>query len=375
MTIDEAIQTLTTIRDTEYPFVSLYLNTRWENAQQRERVRIFWKNCQTDAEAHLIAGNDVRKSLEHDLKRIDSYVEHLIHQLTDTPYHGIAVFACHGLDTFLVYRSTVPFSPQFVINSRPQIRQLVFLRDEFAGALVVVVATDTARIVEVQLGGITLEKALERDIPGRHKQGGWSQMRFQRHIKDQMERHHKEVAEEVARLFENEKPAYLILGGQDHILASFKRFLPERLLGKVVAMLPFDRNTPEPAILVHIRRTLESCEREQEEKLTRGLIQRAMSHRLAVLGVHDTLQAILTKQVYELLVNEGFSASGWHCRPCGVIGDGSLSLCTSCGAPASQAEVGEEMLQTVLRQGGMVHVVHNHPQLQEVGGVGALLRY
>src|SRR5919109_3635168 len=149
MTIDEAIQTLTTIRDTEYPFISLYLNTRWENAQQRERVRIFWKNCQTNAEAQWIASNDGRKSFESDLKRIDSYIEHLIHQLTDTPYHGIAVFACHALDTLLVYRSTVPFSPQFVVSSRPQIRQLVYLRDEFAGTLVVLVATDTARIVEV----------------------------------------------------------------------------------------------------------------------------------------------------------------------------------------------------------------------------------
>lgn len=375
MTIDEALQILTTIRDAEYPFISLYLNTRWENAQQRERVRIFWKNCQTNVEAQLTAGHDVRKSLEYDLKRIDSYIEHLIHQLTDTPYHGIAVFACHALDTFLVYRSTVPFSPQFAVNSRPQIRQLCFLRDEFAGALVVVVATDTARIVEVRLGGIALEKALERDIPGRHKQGGWSQMRFQRHIKDQMERYHKEVAEEVTQLFDDEEPAYVILGGQDHILAGFKRFLPERLLGKVVATLPFDRNTPEPAILEYVRRTLESCARGREEKLVRELIARAMSHRLAVLGVHDTLQAILTKQVYELLVNEAFNAIGWHCRLCGAIGDGSLSLCAGCAAPASQAEVGEAMMQAVLRQGGMVNVVHNHPQLQEAGGVGALLRY
>jgi peptide subunit release factor 1 (eRF1) len=158
-------------------------------------------------------------------------------------------------------------------------------------------------------------------------------------------------------------------------LASFKRFLPERLLAKVVATLPFDRNTSEPAILEHVRRTLESCEREQEEKLVGELIQRAMSHRLAVLGVHDTLQAILTKQVYELLVNAAFNALGWHCGSCGAIGDGSFSLCARCGVPASQAEVGEAMMQAVLRQGGMVHVVHNHPHLQEVGGVGALLRY
>src|SRR6266511_4057141 len=72
---------------------------RWDNEQQRERVRIFWKNCQADTMARMTEGNDSRKSLEHDLKRIDSYIAHLIQQFTDTPYHGIAVFSCHALDT------------------------------------------------------------------------------------------------------------------------------------------------------------------------------------------------------------------------------------------------------------------------------------
>jgi peptide chain release factor subunit 1 len=375
MTIDEAIQTLTALPDTAYPCISLYLNTRWENEQQRERVRIFWKNWQADAATQMSNGNDGRKSLEHDLKRLDSYVEHLILQFTDTPYHGIAVFACHALDTFLVYRSTVPFSPQCLLGSRPQIRQLVQLRDEFAGALMVLVATDTARIVEVQLGGITLEKALERDVPGRHKQGGWSQMRFQRHIKDQMDRHHKEVADEVTRLLDAESHRCLILGGQDHILASFKRFLPERIAAKSAAAFPYDRHTPEPTIIAQVRRALQARERDEEHRLVGELVQRALAQRLAVLGLHDTLQAVLSKQVYELLLSETFTTRGWRCGACGTIGAGSLSICAHCGRQAEVAEVGEEMIQAVVRQGGNVNVVHDHPKLEEVGGIGALLRY
>jgi peptide chain release factor subunit 1 len=375
MTIDEAIQTLTALPDTAYPFMSLYLNTRWENEQQRERVRIFWKNCQAHAAARMPDENDARKSLEHDVKRIDSYIEYLIHQFTDTPYHGIAVFACHALDTFLVYRSTVPFSPQCVLGSRPQIRQLIDLRDEFAGALAVLVATDTARIIEVQLGGITLEKALEREVPGRHKQGGWSQMRFQRHIKDQMERHHKEVADEITRVFDAEGHPYLILGGQDHILASFKRFLPERVVEKVAATLPLDRNTPEPAIIEHVRRALQARERAEEDRLVDELFRRALTHRLAVLGLHDTLQAVMSKQVYALLLSDQFTAPGWRCGQCGMIGAGSLNICATCSRQAYEAETGEEMIQAVVRQGGNVNVVHNHRRLEEAGGVGALLRY
>jgi peptide chain release factor subunit 1 len=375
MTIDEAIQTLTAIRDSEHPFISLYLNTRWENEQQRERVRIFWKRCQAEAAARELESHEARKSLEADLKRIDAYVEHLIHQLTDTPYHGIAVFACHALDRFLVYRSTVPFSPQCVISTRPQVRQLISLRDEFATALVVLVATDTARIIEVQLGGITLEKALEREVPGRHKQGGWSQMRFQRHIKDQMEHHHKDVADEVTRLFDVEGQPCLVLGGQDHILASFKRALPGRVLERIVATLPLDRAMSEPAIVEQVRRALQAREREMEARLVGELMPRALTQRFAVLGVHDTLQAVLGRQVYALVLSERFSVQGWRCRRCGAIGAGGVAICTGCSRSAQSAEVGEEMLQEVIRQGGTVNIVRDQPQLEAAGGVGALLRY
>lgn len=239
----------------------------------------------------------------------------------------------------------------------------------------VLVATDVARIIEVRLGGITLEKALQGDVPGRHKQGGWSQMRFQRHIKDHMERHHKEVADEVTRLSDTEGLPWVILGGQDHILASFRRFLPGRLQEKLAATLSVDLNSPEPVVIEQVRRTLQTCKREAEEKLVTQLIERAMARHLAVVGLHDTLQAVLGKQVYQLLLSRQFTASGWQCSRCGSIGEGHLTICASCGLEANPAEVGEELIQAVLKQGALVNAVHNHPQLEEVGGVGALLRY
>ena len=37
------------------------------------------------------------------------------------------------------------------------------------------------------------------------ERGGWAQMRYQRHIKDHMDKHHQEVAEQLTELFDSGK--------------------------------------------------------------------------------------------------------------------------------------------------------------------------
>ena len=42
--IKKEIRKLAKIPETDYPFLSLYLNTKWEDEKQRGRVRLFVKN-------------------------------------------------------------------------------------------------------------------------------------------------------------------------------------------------------------------------------------------------------------------------------------------------------------------------------------------
>ena len=65
------------------------------------------------------------------------------------------------------------------------------LSSQFQNTLVVMVETDSARLFEVSLEGMKAESSIESYVPGRHEQGGWAQMRYQRHIKDHMDGHHK----------------------------------------------------------------------------------------------------------------------------------------------------------------------------------------
>ena len=44
MDMRSEIKKLARIEDGQYPFLSLYLNTKWDDEQQRERIRLFTKN-------------------------------------------------------------------------------------------------------------------------------------------------------------------------------------------------------------------------------------------------------------------------------------------------------------------------------------------
>jgi len=233
MDIKKEIKKLAKIPETDYPFISLYLNTKWEDEKQRKRVRLFLKNELKEAQKLVKEEEGIRKSLQRDSEEIQRYVDGVIHRTYDEGVNGIAIFACSGIDAFTIFRSSIPFDNQLSISSKPSLRQLVQITDEYRTAIAVMVDTDRAKIFEMSLGEIRLESQIESYVPGRHEQGGWSQMRFQRHIREHMHQHHKGVAEQLVKLFDDERCENIVLIGQEHILATFRALLPERVREKI----------------------------------------------------------------------------------------------------------------------------------------------
>ena len=129
---------------------------------------------------------------------------------------------------------------------------LVRLSSQYQNTLVVMVDTDSARLFEVSLEGLMAESSIESYVPGRHDQGGWAQMRYQRHIKDHMDKHHKEVAEQLTELFDSGKWKRVVLIGQDRILANFKVFLPERVKQQISDSFSMDFSEERSKVLRRI---------------------------------------------------------------------------------------------------------------------------
>lgn len=374
MKAQNRIRELVKMQDTLNLFFSLYLDTRWKDEQQRERVRIFTKNklSEINLAAHPL---EVQRSLEKDIHRIESYVEALIKHALPVEVAGVALFACSAHDVFLTYSSTIPFANQCSLATHPYVAQLACVGDEYENALVAMVDTESARIFEMEWGEILSKLDIEHEVPGRHKQGGWSQMRFQRHIQDQMERHHKEVADQIVRLFDKGIYGNVILYGQDHILASFRSFLPERVQERIIAKMPLDILASENIVKEKTLDILRQHERQKEEARVAQLIGAAKSGGLGVLRLYDTLEALNKREIQLLLLDKNFARWGWRCPACSILGEQIPLGCPLCGGELLTVDLKEEIVWETFRQDGEVDFVMNQPDLDRAEGIGALLRF
>ncbi len=380
MEMSKELKRLARIEEGPYPFCSLYLNTKWEDEQQRERIRLFLKNQLKKGAEQLKGKEDLLRYYLEDQKRIERYVEGLIRQTMDEGINGVALFSCSGTQTFLTYPSIIPYENEFILDHLPALKPLVRLFSQYQKTLAVMVNTESARLFEISLEGLVTEFSIESYVPGRHDQGGWSQMRFQRHIKDHMDKHHKEVAEQLTSLFDSGNWKRVVLIGQDRILANFKHFLPERVKHHIADIFSAELTEDRSKLLRKIFDRLLQKEKEEISQQIRELKERTPYGGLATFGLSPTLEALNQGQIQTLFLLNSFTLKGGKCQRCGILtiipeGAQISPLCPLCKGNLKVVPLEEEMMRSVLRQDGEVKWVDEDPILKEFEGVGASLRF
>ena len=375
MDIKRAIRRLAKIPETDYPFISLYLNTKWEDEKQRQRVRLFVKNEFKEAQKLVREEEKITKSLRRDSEEIQRYVDGVIHRTYDEGVNGIAIFTCSGIDAFTIFRSTISFDNQLLISSKPSLRQLVQLSDEYRSAITVMVDTDRAKIFEMSLGEIHLESQIESYVPGRHEQGGWSQMRFQRHIREHMHQHHKGVAEQLVKLFDDERCENILLIGQDHILATFRALLPERVRERIRGELSAEFEEEPSSLAQKVMEYLHAEYLKKKDSIIEEVIETALARGPATVGLRDTIEAINRGQVHRLILDRDLNRQGWQCTKCLALGEITSLSCPFCNSSIETVDLAEEMIRSVINRDGEVDMVKDNPQLNKYEGVGAMLRF
>lgn len=375
MEITKELRELARFDAASLPVVSVYLNTQWRDQHQRERAASFLKDHFRQAELLTTETPEAQTSLAADLTRLEDWAERLLQGAADTPSPGRVVFACSGADLWVELPAPVPFEDEFVIADGPVLRQLARLDEDYTNALVVLIDSHVARICEVVLGGLLSETEFSRDFPGRHKQGGWAQMRYQRHVKDHMDRHHKEVADYLAVYLTEHPKTSIILSGQNDILSNFRHFLSTPVQQQILDTVRLDMREASDRIVEAAQAVLERHEREEERAAVERLLNRAASGGLAVVGMQQTLAAVNQGRVHQLIMHRDLHQTGWRCGDCNSIGEDTPSQCPACGSEVTAIDLGEAMVDGVLRLDGFVELIEPHPRLAAYEGVGALLRY
>jgi hypothetical protein len=356
----------------ERPVASVYLNTRWTDEAQRERVRIFLKNHLREARA----APGPRPS-DDDLDWIESQGEKLVGGALLPEASGVVVFAGgDGLREVLPVRAA--FADAFIVDLRPHLRPLAAALDKVVPALVVFVDGVHARLLPLTAEGAGEEVALHSDVDGRHV----ATDRFdreshdQRHIEEQRGRHYDAVAHAVAELAQRHRAQRLVLSGEARAVSLFREHLPRDIDGRVVAVIAAAAHEPITTIAERAAEHLAHVDEQQDADAVDRLLDAAAKRGRAITGLEPTLEAVNRNAVQHLYLLAGFGRMGAVCRRCNALQSASQpGGCQFCGDSVESTELGEAMTNRVLASGGKVGLIDRHAELGSQGGVGAILRY
>jgi peptide chain release factor subunit 1 len=378
-TLERIIDRLAEFEPVELPFISLYLNAQ-ANEHGRQDFGRFLRKEFSERSRTYAAHTPARESFERDAERIKDYLANELRPETN----GVAVFACAGAgDFFEAVQLAAPVeNHRLYIYDQPHLYPLARVVDQYPRYAVLVADTNRARLFVFGRG-----KALQRDEVRNVKTrgariGGWSQMRYQRHLEQYHLQHAKEVVEQLEAAVREDGIEHIILAGDAVIIPKLKEQLPKAVADKVVDVLSLDINAPEHEILEESLEAMRRYDAQTDAEKVGRLLDEYRAGGLAVVGSQDTLEALATGQVEELIVAARQQQIEGDREDVAILSDSEVAEPVVAGHDGAIADlepdsviVADDLVTRARQTGARITFIEDASLLEDVGGCGALLRY
>jgi len=368
--LQQNIRKLITLEEKSDPVISCYINLEKGVSGYRnvldERLTFFKKN---------LSGESLL-SFEAAIKRIEAYLKYE----TIPAARGAAIFSrIGGENFFLPMQFRVPLPNWFRIDSTPNIYYLVELKDNYSRFIIMISTTESARILEVNLGAITAQLWKERPELRQRIGREWTKRHYQSHRRERTEQFIKEKINIVDKLISAGGHKYLILAGNPTLTAKVKKLLPNHLKEKLVDTLTasakdFNSDIVDAAVSAFVE-----WEEKESQEMVDILQEEMFTHGLAVLGSKNCYNAVKVGQADRLILAKKIqSEAAWKCTECGeaYVKYNKPQRCQECGKEKFiETDIREELVKLAEKSGCPVEVVNYSDFLMAQGGVGCLLRY
>jgi peptide chain release factor subunit 1 len=191
-----------------------------------------------------------------------------------------------------------------------------------------------------------------------------------------VERNMKESVDFAIHFFDENHVRRVLIGGTDENIALFRSLLPKAWQSLVVGVFPMGMTAIHSEVLAKAMQAGLEAEQKRQARLIDGVITAAAKGGGGAVGIDATLSAVHDGRVQTLLVSEGFSQPGYHCKACGYLSTVKEKACPMCGGAFEQVQDSvEHAVMDVMQGGGVIEVVHGGLALEQAGKIGAVLRY
>ena len=368
------LEKLARFEPTGFPFLSVYLDARVNENGQRT-VDVFVRNELSEAEKNYGEETSERESFDRDSQKILEYIE------TIRPTaQGAAIFACAAADDFFqTVELDVPVEDNlFAITDRPYVFPLAHLRDLYPRYAVLQADTNQARIYVFGRGRTFTREEIQSTKTNRTEVGGWSQMRYQRHIDNFHKQHAKECIEELEKLMRDENISRLILSGNEAVIIPILRGeMSKEMDEKVIEVLSLPVTASEDELFEATQTVMQKHNSVEDMEKVEKLLEQNYDGGLGVVGVERTLEALQNGQVQELYLSASLNAIRYNRRKVAKVLENYAPGADEDEIPdANDSEqIVDELVRQALASADDIRFIEDENLLKEHGGVGALLRY
>jgi peptide chain release factor subunit 1 len=262
-----------------------------------------------------------------------------------------------------------------VIDRTPFVVPMLKLVDESRRYCIVVVDKEKARLFTMYNGEMFERTDIFDEVPGWHKQGGWAQARFQRHIEDHVNRHLKHVADIVFHFYKMEGFGHLVIGGTQEMRTRFYRVIHSYLQRIVAGYISVDVTSNINDILSAVREVETEADRRKSDRIVKDLVGASKNH-ITVTGLRDTVKALEEGRVHTLILVDNHEVEGCLCGDCGGVDALGADECKRCRKKISPVgDISEHLAVLAVEQDAEVNYVLPDLGLETADGVGAILRW
>jgi hypothetical protein len=364
------IRRLATLPKTRAPVVSCYLRVEGGDLKHR---RVF--AGRVEELRRSFAGEDARL-LEEALTPIERFLSTEVHRGSK----GVAVFSRAGRQPFfLALQFYVPLPTWIAADTLPNIYHLVELKDTYWRFVVLVCSQDTARIVSVNLGAVTLDLLTERPDLRQRLGRGWSKEQFQRHRTTRTRKFVADTVKALSGIMAAGNYDHLILAGDSGMTARVRRALPPHMAARLVRVIRKSGRSGSWEIVAQSISAFLEAEQEESKATVDALQQQLRTGSLAVAGTRASYWALKLGQVETLVMSTEYAPRpGWMCRGCRIdrTTEQLSNKCPACGSRSLEhLRIREAMLRLAEQHRCQVELVRDSATMTRLGGVGCLLRF
>lgn len=286
---------------------------------------------------------------------------------------GLAVVVSPEQDRARFFALAEPVRTRVVWDTSPYIRPLAQFVDDYEGLAIVLVDGDRATIHHVEAADADQVYSSKTNLSGRHRSGGWSQMRYQRTRETELNRFLDDVIDRLDRLVREEATQQVIIAGQGAVRDQLANRLPPRLLERLTSVEAVDLDDKDRPELL---RRLTELGRLREDETSREALDSALSllerGELVSASPFEVARAARDGRVELLLVDEDSHPGAAKCEAHETVFEREATC--PCGSSGTPVDLANEAVEWASRSEARTEFLDD-VRLRDLGGLVGVLRW